>query len=339
MHRLLARTLALTFSLALITVFATTAALAQYQLTTLVTDATDPELINPWGIARSSTGPFWVSDNVTGFSTLYDGMGNKQSLVVTVPPAAGGTFGQPSGIVFNGGTGFIVSKNGKSGAAAFIFSTTDGTISGWSPTVDPNNAVLVLDNSKNSASYTGLAISKNNDLIYAADGANNVVDVYDTSFNLVNTFTDPNVRAGFAVYGIQDINGKVYVTFASVSNGGGGVIDIFTENGVLKLHTSSQHMNQPWGIALAPNNFGKFSNDLLVGNNTPTGQINAYDPKTGAFLGTLQDSTGNTLKIDQLWGIEFGGGSPSNGNTNQLFFTAGTMAYAGGTFGVINSLN
>ena len=339
MYRWSKHSLALTLSLALAAVFAPSA-LAQYKVTTLVTNNSDSQLVNAWGLARSATSSFWVSDNVTGFSTLYDGAGNKQGLVVTIPPAAGGTTGQPSGIVFNGKPDFVVSKNGLSGPAFFIFATTDGTISGWDPNVDLNNAVLVKDRSKVGAVYTGLAISQNTktNFLYAADVVNNRVDVYNGSFQLVKHFGDPTIPAGFAPYGIQDINGQVYVTYASVGNAPGGFVDIFNENGVmLKRFTSDNHLNQPWGLALAPANFGKFSNALLVGNNLPNGQINAFDATTGAFLGRLHDSSGQTIHIDQLWGIEFGGGSPSNGNTNQLFFTAGPGNYSGGTFGVIDS--
>ena len=336
--------LAFRLTLALLTLLQA-AALAQYKVTNLVANTagraahTDPQLVNAWGIARSASSPFWVSDNVTGFSTLYDGSGNKQGLVVTIPPAAGSSLGQPSGIVFNGGNDFVVSQNGLSGQAFFIFSTTDGTISGWSPAVDLNNAVLVVDNSKAGAVYTGLAISsgKNGNFIYAADIVNNRVDVFDGSFKAVKTLTDPTIPKGFATYGIQDINGQVYVTFASTGDAPGGFIDIFTETGgFVKRFSSDSHLNQAWGLALAPTNFGPFSTALLVGNNLPQGVVNAFNATTGKFLGQLNDSTGKPLIVEQLWGLEFGGGTTANGAANQLFFTAGPANYANGLFGVID---
>lgn len=341
MYCWLKHSLVLTLSLALVGLLAEGTAAAQYQVTPLVSNATDSQLVNAWGIARSGTSNFWVSDNVSGFSTLYDGSGNKNALVVTIPPAAGQAIGHPSGIVFNGGNDFIVTKEGLSGQARFVFATTDGTLAAWSPAVDLTHAVLVKDRSKEGAVYTGLAISQNSktNFLYAADIVNNRVDVFNGKFQLVKSLTDATIPAGFAPYGIRDIGGQVFVTFASVSDAPGGFIDIFSEAGVLqKRFTSDSHLNQPWGIALAPANFGAFSNTLLVGNNLPGGQINAFDQKTGKFLGRLRDNSGKTIEIDQLWGLEFGGGTPANGNANQLFFTAGPGEYAGGAFGVIESL-
>ncbi len=160
--------------------------------------------------------------------------------------------------------------------------------------------------------------------LYAADSANNKVDVYDGNFSLVKSFTDSAIPAGFAPFGIQDINGQLYVTFASTSGGTGGYIDIFGEDGTLVKHfTHGAPLNQPWGLAVAPSNFGTFSGALLVTNNTSTGTINAFNLTTGKALGTLKTTTGKVITIPGLWGIEFGGGTISNGKTNQLFFTAG----------------
>jgi uncharacterized protein (TIGR03118 family) len=337
------RTLSLVAMLALGFTFAPRTASAQYQRSNLVENLphkapiTDPNLVNGWGLARSSTGPFWVSDNGTGLSTLYDGLGNIQSLVVSIP-AVGDKTGSPSGIVFNGGKDFVVTQNGLSGAAIFIFATLDGTISGWNPAVAPTSAVIGPDPSKDGAVYTGLAISsgKNGNFLYAADTANNRVDVYDGSFRLIKTLTDPTIPEGFSAYGIQDINGQVYVTFASTGNAPGGFIDIFTEQGAfVKRFAEGGTLNQPWGLALAPRNFGPFSTALLVGDNLPDGTINAFNAQTGKFLGQLKDSSGKVIHIDQLWGLEFGGGSSSNGAVNQLFFTAGPSNYANGEFGTI----
>jgi uncharacterized protein (TIGR03118 family) len=336
-------TLALVVALALGFAILPGDAVAQYQLTNLTENLsnraphTDPNLVNAWGLARSATGPFWVSDNGTGLSTLYDGLGNPQSLVVSIPAAAGGV-GSPSGLAFNGSNDFVVSQNGLSGTALFVFATVDGTISGWSPSVALNNAIIAADNSKAGAVYTGLAISsgKNGNFLYAADNANDRVDVYDGSFRLIKTLTDSTIPEGFSAYGVQDLNSQVYVTFASTGNAPGGFIDIFTEQGsFVKRFAQGGTLNQPWGIALAPVNFGPFSTAVLVGDNLPQGTVNAFNAKTGKFLGQLKDSSGKVIHIDQLWGIEFGGGSTSNGAVNQLFFTAGPSNYQNGLFGTI----
>jgi uncharacterized protein (TIGR03118 family) len=334
-----ARTLLLFFALTM----CSTAALAQYSLSVLVQNTpgaphTDTNLVNGWGLARSSTSPFWVSDNGSGLSTLYDGTGNPQALVVTVPALTAGHTGSPTGIVVNGSKDFVVSQNGLSGAAIFIFATLDGSISGWNPGVNPTVAVIAKDNSNEGAQYTGLAISSgtHGNFLYAADTANNRVDVYDGTFQLIKTLTDPTIPKGFSAYGVQDLNGQVYVTFASVGNAGGGFIDIFSEEGAfVKRFTQGGTLVQPWGLALAPRNFGAFSTAILVGNNTPDGTISAFNAQSGKFLGRVADSTGNVIHIDQLWALEFGGGSASNGAVNQLFFTAGPDNYANGQFGVI----
>ena len=323
-------------------------AMAQYRVQTLVsntrtstTSHTDRNLVNAWGLARSAGSPFWVSDNATGVSTLYNGIGIPQSLVVSIPSANPAVSGAPTGIVFNGSQQFSVQElDGTASPALFLFATLDGTISGWNPTVNLNHAVVAADNSPAHSVYTGLAISdpaSTVHFLYAADIANNRVDVYDSSFKIVNHLVDPTIPAGFAPYGIQDINGKVYVTYATNAPTG-GFVDVFSEAGILlhRLVRNSQILNQPWGLALAPRNFGPFSGALLVGNNTPDGRINAFDVHTGAFLGQLKDASGKALSIDQLWGLSFGGGTANNGATNELFFTAGPNEYANGRFGAIH---
>src|SRR5258708_6646 len=194
---------------------------------------------------------------------------------------------------------------------------------GWS-SFSPTQALIGATQS--GAVYTGLAITSkaSGNFLYAADSANNKVDVYDGNFSLVKSFTDSAIPAGFAPFGIQDINGQLYVTFASTSGGTGGYIDIFAEDGTLVKHfTHRAPLKQPWGLAVAPSNFGTFSDALLVTNNTSTGTINAFNLTTGKALGTLKTTTGKVITIPGLWGIEFGGGTISNGKTNQLFFTAG----------------
>jgi uncharacterized protein (TIGR03118 family) len=214
----------------------------------------------------------------------------------------------------------------------------DGTISGWAPQSNPNDAIIAVNNSAVGSMFTALAVTNrpSGNLLYATDLANNVVDVYDTNFNLVNSFTDPTLPPGNAPFGIQDINGLVYVAFALVSEAPGGYIDIFQEDGTfVRQLAQGAPLNQPWGFAVAPNNFGKLSNTLLVSNNTNNGTINAFNLASGDFVGTIRDANGKDIIINQLWGIEFGGGTANNGRTNQLFFTAGPANNLAGTFGVI----
>lgn len=336
MHRFLSRIHVVSVALGLLLVLSSSAALAQYQATYLTSDLagkakhTDPLLKNAWGLAYSPGAPFWISDEASGYSTLYDGMGNPQSLQVKIPAATGTAPGTPTGIVYNGSTEFKI----DTWTSVFLFATLDGTISGWSA-FDPTTALIGVKTA--GAVYTGLAITSktSGNSLFAADSANNKVDIFDGNFNLTGSFTDPAIPAGFAPFGIQDIGGQVYVSFASTSGASGGYIDIFTETGTLVKHfTHGKPLNQPWGFAVAPANFGTFSKALLVSNNTSTGSINAYNLTTGKLMGTLSNSAGKALSISGLWGIEFGGGSSSNGQKNQLFFTAGPND-TDGYFGVI----
>ncbi len=328
-----------------VTIFFQNAARAQFTVTKLVSNQagkalhTDIYVKNAWGIAFLPTEPIWISDEATGLSTVYNGQGVKMQPTVVIPPAPGSNVGSPSGIVANGSTDFQVSKNGHAGPAYFLWDTLDGTISGWNPGVDPNNAVIAIDNSKQHAVYTGLAITKHGpglNFLYAADSWNNRVDIYDAHFNLVGSFTDPNIPSTFAPYGIQDINGQLYVTFASTTNVVGGIVDIFSEAGkFLKRFATNGPLNQPWAVALSPAIFGNFPNALLIGNNVPGGTISAYNPTTGKFLGKLKNKAGTVIVIDQLWGFQFGGGSSNNGPKNALFFCAGPNNYVNGLLGVI----
>lgn len=318
-------------------------ALAQYKLSYLdanqagkAQQPADPDLVNAWGIARGPSSPYWVSDNVTGKSTLYNSQGVKQGLVVEIPSASGTMLGTPSGIVSNGNDAFVVSKPGVSGPAFFIFDTLDGTISGWNPNVDLHHAVIAVNKSKSGTVYTGLAIAKDINWLYAADNAHNVVNIYDANFTHIETLSDPTIPAGFAAYGVQVIGHQLFVTFASTGDAPGGFVDIFDEFGNFKRRfASGAPLNQPWGIALAPSDFGPFSGAILIGNNTPGGTINAFKRTTGAFLGQLKNQAGITLQINQLWGLEFGNNKAANGASNELFFTAGPQNYANGRFGVI----
>jgi uncharacterized protein (TIGR03118 family) len=334
MQRLLGRTHLLLSLLAL--VLASGSARAQYQAFYLDSDLsgkavhTDPLLKNAWGLAYSPGAPFWISDEASGWSTLYDAKGNPQTLQVIVPSASGTGQGTPTGIVYNGSTEFKI----RNWTSVFLFATLDGTISGWSA-FNPTAALIGVTSP--GSVYTGLAITSkvSGNFLFAADSANNKVDVYDANFGLVKSFTDPAIPAGFAPFGIQDISGKVFVSYASTSGGTGGFIDVFGEDGTfLKHFAHGAPLNQPWGFAVAPANFGTLSNTLLISNNASAGTINAYNRSTGQFVGTMTNTLGKPLTITGLWGIEFGGGSSSNGNKNQLFFTAGPND-TDGYFGVI----
>ena len=325
---------------------------AQYQLTNLVSDQVgqahtiDPLLANAWGLARSATGPWWISDNDTGWSTIYDAAGKIEQLRVLIPTAGNGPIspsglngpGTPTGIVFNGSsTDFQV----QGWSSVFLFATLDGTISAWAPGLNANLSTLAVDNSANKSSYTGLAITSNpsGNFLYAADNANNVIDMYDGNFNLVKTFSDPNAPPNLAVFGIQDINGLVYVAYAVPNVGAGGLIDVFKEDGTfVKTLVQGTQLNQAWGIAAAPGNFGPLSNTLLVSNNSVAGTINGFDPIIGKFVGTIKDENGKTIVLNNLWGIAFGGGNSTNGGQNELFVTVGQgigPAELAGTFAKI----
>ncbi len=339
MQRLLVRTTALTLWLTLALGLVSSPAFAQYKLTKLTSNQsgmakhTDPLLQNAWGLAYAPSAPFWVSDEWNGWSTLYDGSGVPQSLQVTVPPASGNGPGSPTGLVYNGSSEFKI----DTWTSLFLFATLDGTIQGWSH-FEPSTTLIAINNSKNKASYTGLAITSKTqgNFIYAADTANNIVDVYDGNFAFVKSFTDSTIPKGFVVSGIQDIKGQVYVCVRQCAGGTGGYIDIFGEDGTfVKRFAQGKPLNQPWGFAVAPKNFGPLSNTLLISNNTNTGTINGFDLTTGKFKGTIKDSKNKPITINQLWAIEFGGGTKANGKKNQLYFTAGPQNGLNGVFGVI----
>jgi uncharacterized protein (TIGR03118 family) len=338
------RRIAFTVCLGLASMFVSSAAQAQYQLTNLVSNQvgaarhTDPLLVNGWGLVHAPGSPWWISDNDSGWSTLYDAEGvTVEQLKVLIPTAGGNGPGSPTGTVSNQSSEFEV----QGWPAAFLFATLDGTISGWSPQANFNQAIVAVNNSSEKAVYTGLAITNrtSGNRLYAADVANNKVDVYDGNFNLVTSFTDATLPSGFAPFGVRDIDGLVYVTFASVSGASGGFVDVFAEDGTPV--TPGRHLiegaplNQPWGIAAAPGNFGPLSNTLLISNNTNSGTINAFDGLTGKFVGTIKDTSGKVIHIDQLWGIDFGDGTGKNGRANQMFFTAGPFNNLAGTFGAI----
>jgi uncharacterized protein (TIGR03118 family) len=306
----------------------------------------DPHLVNAWGLAFNPFGFAWVADNGTGFSTLYDGDGNPQSLVVTIP-GTGKATGNPTGTVFYGGPGFMISKAGAAPAPSrFLFVSEDGGISAWAPTIDFTHAIRVIDNGARQAVYKGVAISANGrgTLLYATDFHNGKVDVYDAMFKPVNLpnrpFSDPNMPVGYAPFGIQAINGDLYVSYAKqnaerhddVHGRGLGFVDVFDPNGrLLRRLASNGALNAPWGMALAPASFGKFSNRLLVGN-FGDGTINAYDLATGRRVGHLKGPDHKPIDIPGLWGIAFGNGL-SNQPIDTLFFAAGPGEEQHGLYG------
>jgi uncharacterized protein (TIGR03118 family) len=306
---------------------------------------TDSNLVNPWGIAFSPTGPFWFAGNGSGVADILDGRGQLLPLVVTSP------LGPVSGTVFNGGAGFVISENGVAAPSRFLFASEDGTISGWSAVVDPTRALLAVDNSSSGAVYKGLALAVDpagHSLLYAADFSRGSIDVFDQDFKPVPTnpgsFQDPNLPAGFAPFNIQNINNQLFVTYAQqketrsddVPGAGHGFIDIYDTEGRLVIRFASQGpLNSPWGLALAPADFGSFGGALLVGNNGD-GRINAYDPRSRTFLGRLADANGIPIAIPNLWALKFGNGH-EGGDALTLFFAAGVDHEDHGLFGAIQS--
>jgi uncharacterized protein (TIGR03118 family) len=318
---------------------------AQYLKTNLTGDFqgegtfVDPHLINAWGLAavRSSiTGNFWVADQGTGLATVYSATGQPLSRVVTIPPASGNGPGSPAGLVANSSASFKITEGANTAPAQFLFSTLDGTISGWNPAVDATHAIIAL---KTGAIYSGLAIALTNqgNFLYAADAAGNKVDIYDGNFNLVRSFTDTTLPPGFAPYGIQVIGNTLYVTFAvSFARHGyaaGGYVDTFDLNGQAQKNLlADSNLNQPWGMALAPGNFGPLGGSLFVAN-LGSGMIAAYNPTTGAFRGFLEQNSVPII-IDGLWGITFIT-SPALSPPSKLYFTSGPGGYVHGVFGVL----
>jgi uncharacterized protein (TIGR03118 family) len=332
-----------------------------YEQTNLVSDdATvidalneDPNLINPWGLAATSTGPFWVANNGSGVATAYDGDGVDQGILVTIPaPAFDTNPATPTGLVANESQNFTVSLNGTAGAANFLFASEDGTISGWSDSVDPDNAIKVVDNSFRFAVYKGLAMATTPNgfaQLYATNFRTGAIDVFASNFNAVTTrpgaFTDPSLPRGYAPFGITNFNGNLLVSYAkqdstksnNVAGKGAGVVDLYSPTGTLIQRVASHgKLNSPWGMTVAPSDFGKFSNDLLIGN-FGDGRINAFKRQGGrfVFVGQLASDKNTPVIIDGLWSLQFGNGSGS-GNTNSLYFTSGPNGEQDGLFGKLD---
>jgi uncharacterized protein (TIGR03118 family) len=324
----------------------------------------DPNLINPWGLSipvAPSTAPAWVSNQGKQNSTLYDGNGVAQPaagpLIVNLAAGLGGVPFDPTGIVANGSTAdFVVTAGGKAGSSAFIFDGEGGMIAGWSPAVDPTHAVTMYSDA-GGAVYKGLAVAANNGalFLYATDFHNNKIDVFSATFikqttsATAFTFVDPGIPAGYAPFGIQAIPGsgaagatQIYVTYAQQvapanlvnANGAGlGYVDIYDTNGkLIKQLIAGGALNAPWGLALAPADFGTFSNALLVGN-FGDGKINAYDAAAGTPLGVLAGT--NSSGAPGLLGIAFGNDADSQPH-NTLFFASGINGGADGVYGRID---
>ena len=309
----------------------------------------DANLVNGWGVAFNPTGFVWVADNHTGKSTLYDGNGVVQSLVVSIPSANGTDNGSPTGIVFNASNDFAVAAGGVTGPSRFIFASEDGMISGWAPNVDGTHAIKGWLNP--NAVYKGVALAGNgeNFFLYAADFRGRKIDVYDRTFHPValpaSKFMDTQIPSNYAPFNVQNIQGNLYVTYAKkdpnsddeLAGPGLGFVDVYDADGNL-LRRLARHgtLNAPWGLALAPTGFGRFSNQVLVGN-FGDGTIGAYDPHTGEFEGQLRMPNGKLLKIDGLWGIAFGNGV-QNQPTDTLFFAAGPNDEENGLYGRIDAV-
>jgi uncharacterized protein (TIGR03118 family) len=303
---------------------------------------TDPNLVNPWGLANSATSPFWVSNQGTGTATLYTGTGTPQALVVSIPGSGMGPTG-PTGQVFNSGpaTGFLV--NGAK--ATFIFDTLNGTIAAWNAGA---GTVAQIEVNSPGAIFTGLtqATVAGNSYLYAANSTGNI-QIFDSSWHdTTNTgiffgkFADPSGKTGFVPFNIQQIGVNLYVTYAQLGPGGvpmpGGYVVEYDANGNFIKEITTGPLSAPWGITIAPSGFGAFSNDLLVGN-FGSGTILAYDPNTDAYLGTLTDLNGQPIVNDHLWALETRTGG-TGVNTSGVYFTAGIHGEEDGLFGVITEV-
>lgn len=321
-----------------------------YQQTNLVSDGVaagvtpDPNLKNPWGLAATPGGAFWLADNHTGVATLYNGLGTIVPLVVTVPAPLGapaGTQASPTGIVFNPNSAQF--QMAPKVGAVFIFATEDGTISAWNPGVDATHAILEADNSPGGAEYKGLAVATNSSgmFLYATNFRQGTIDVFDSKFQpakLAGSFADPQLPPGYAPFGIALIDGNLFVTYAlqdadkedDQKGPGHGFVDVFDTDGRLVARFASRGtLNSPWGIARAPLNFGPFSGDILIGNQGD-GHISAFSSH-GEFRGLLRTPGGSPVVIDGLWSLGFG--NEAAADPAKLYFTAGPNSEADGLFG------
>ena len=309
---------------------------ADYRMTNLVSDIAglaanfDANLKNPWGVSSSPTSPFWVSDQAANLATLYNGAGTPQGLVVSIPTASGGPNG-PTGQVFNGNAADFHLANGNS--AVFLFANLNGQIAGWNGGTAAQTVV-----SGTGSIYTGMAIGQvgTDNVLFAADARGGKIDVFNAAFKNLNgttyagAFQDPNLPTGYKAFNVQNINGTLYVTYNDSANGNaatnGGVVATFGLDGhfIKQLIAGGPGgpLEDPWGVTLAPTSFGQFGGDLLVGNKE-NGQINAFDPTSGAFLGLVATVTNDPKSANNgLWSLTFGNGG-NGGRTDTLYAFAG----------------
>jgi len=323
-----------------------------YVQTNLVSDVpgaarlTDANLVNPWGLSFGPTTPAWVSDNGMDVSTLYSG-GFDHMPVAIAPLVVSIPGGAPTGQVFNGTDDFVIGTGAQMGPARFIFDSEAGQITAWSPKLVPATSA-VSEATVPDAIYKGLAMASTSkgSFLYAANFHAGTIDVFDNRFKpikLGGDFSDPSLPAGYAPFNIQLIGSRLYVSYAQqdagkkddVPGAGKGFVNVFDRNGhLLKRLISGGALNAPWGLTLAPDNFGAFSGALLVGN-FGDGTINAYDPSTGHFLGSLQYTDGSQIAINGLWALRFGNGVA--GSPQTLLFTAGIADEAHGLFGTLEA--
>jgi uncharacterized protein (TIGR03118 family) len=336
---------------------ATAQAATRFKVTNLVSDGsvpavtTDPDLINPWGVAYSPMGPFWVSDNGMGLATVYTGAGAKVPLTVTIaPPGGSRATAAPTGQVFNSDSSEFKLTANPNSAAAFIFDTEDGTISGWSSKVSLTSSILEVDNSAGGtgAVYKGLAIAgpAGSQTLYATNFRSGNVEMYNDTWAPTGTFTDATVMPGYAPFNIQQLNGHLFVTFAlqdgakhdDVGGPGNGYVDEFNLNGTFdqRIVSAGGPVNSPWGLAIAPSSFGTYAGDLLVGN-FGDGTISAFDLTTDAYEGQLLDAKGNPIVLGDLWALMPGNGNPA-ANPGDIYFTAGVLKESEGLFGSISAI-
>jgi len=322
-----------------------------------VADHQDTNLMNAWGVFFNPNGPVWVANNATGTSTLYTGDGTAfptttppGPLVVTIPSVDGSGMGVPSGLTFNSGSDFVIPSS-PPGPARFVFATEDGVIAAWNGGSAAMKMYPPGTANPTSASYKGIALAGNGTahFLYAADFHNKKIEVFDTNFQVVTmpgAFTDPGIPTQYGPFNIMNINGTLYVAYAvkeedgddEVDGQGLGFIDAYDPNGVLLSRvTSHGTLNAPWGMALAPDGFGKFSNALIVGN-FGDGTMQAYDLVKGTPLGQLRDADNKVIAIDGLWGLQFGNGV-LNQPTTTLFFAAGPNGETDGLYGMITASN
>ncbi|PYY16865.1 MAG: TIGR03118 family protein [Acidobacteria bacterium] len=355
-----------------------------------VAPVTDPQLINPWGLSRASGSPWWISDEAAGLSTLYNGPGAKQSLVVTIPPADPSNkntpLGTPTGTIANGSQTDFLLAPGK--PAAFLFSTIDGTIAAWNPTVavaqgaaPPSTHAVTVAKTSDGSSYTGLTSAFVNGAryLYAANFTKGRVDVYDSTFQPVRfskndsdrnsadddgpfskkSFVDERLPNHYVPFNVQAIGNDIVVTYALHDEGspfetdgpGLGFVDIYSSTGqLLQRLEHGDWLNAPWGVLLAPLDFGRFSHELLIGqfagggNTQSSGFIAAYDLATGKFDGLLQDASGKPLAINGLWSLSSGNVTPTNNDAAsapaaEVYFTAGPNHGSGGLFGYLTAVS